>query len=53
MLTLAVEAGSNAVDREALTDRIATSGVLSTQEATWALLAANALIDREGGKTSP
>lgn len=46
VLTLAVEAGSNAVDREALTDRIATSGVLSTQETTWALLAANALIDR-------
>ena len=51
VLTLAVEAGSNAVDREDLTDRIATSsGVLSTQEATWALLAANALIDRDGGK---
>lgn len=46
VLTLAVEAGSNAVDREALTDRIATSGLLSTQESTWALLAANALIDR-------
>ena len=46
VLTLAVEAGSNAVDREALTDRIATSGVLSTQESTWALLAANALIER-------
>lgn len=46
VLTLAVEAGSNAIDREALTDRIATSGVLSTQESTWALLAANALIDR-------
>ncbi len=45
VLTLAVEAGSNAVNREALTDRIATSGVLSTQETTWALLAANALID--------
>jgi alpha-2-macroglobulin len=49
LLTLAVEAGSNAIDREALTDRIATQGnVLSTQEATWALLAANALIDRPG-----
>ncbi len=49
LLTLAVEAGSEAVDREALTDRIATSGTnLSTQEATWALLAANALIDRPG-----
>jgi uncharacterized protein YfaS (alpha-2-macroglobulin family) len=47
LLTLAVEAGSQAVDREALTDRIATQGGrLSTQEATWTLLAANALIDR-------
>jgi alpha-2-macroglobulin len=51
LLTLAVEAGSNAVDREALTDRIAVQGnVLSTQEATWALLAANALIDRPGAE---
>ncbi|MFN3994642.1 MAG: alpha-2-macroglobulin family protein, partial [Tabrizicola flagellatus] len=49
LLTLAVEAGSNAVDREALTDRLAAQGTnLSTQEATWALLAANALIDRPG-----
>ena len=46
VLTLAVEAGSQAVDREALTDRIATQGRLSTQETTWVLLAANALIDR-------
>ncbi len=47
LLTLAVEAGSNAVDREALTDRIARQGsILSTQEATWALMATNALIDR-------
>ena len=48
VLTLAVESGSNAIDTEALTDRIATSGTLSTQEMTWALLAANALIDRPG-----
>ncbi len=49
LLTLAVEAGSEAVDREALTNRLATTGgTLSTQEATWALLAANALIDRPG-----
>lgn len=49
VLTLAVEAGSDAIDREALTNRIAgTGGNLSTQEATWALLAANALIDRPG-----
>ncbi len=47
LLTLAVESGSNAVDREALTDRLATQGGnLSTQEATWTLLATNALIDR-------
>ncbi len=47
ILTLAVEAGSNAVDREALVSRIAMqSGNLSTQEATWALMATNALIDR-------
>ncbi|MDP4034481.1 MAG: alpha-2-macroglobulin family protein [Pseudorhodobacter sp.] len=51
VLALAVEAGSNAVDREALTDRVATqSATLSTQEATWALLAANALIDRPGAE---
>ncbi len=50
VLTLAVEAGSNTVDREALTDRLANTTNLSTQEATWALLAANALIDRNGGK---
>ena len=51
LLTLAVESGSTAVDREALTDRIATTGgTLSTQEATWALLATNALIDRPGAE---
>ena len=51
LLTLAVEAGSQAVDREALTDRIATQGQnLSTQELTWALLATNALIDRPGAE---
>ena len=48
VLTLATEAGSNAVDVEALTDRIATTRALSTQEATWTLLAANALIDGKG-----
>lgn len=48
VLTLAVEAGSTAIDREALTDRITSTANLSTQEATWALLAANALIDRKG-----
>lgn len=51
VLALAIEAGSTAVDREALTNRIATQGGnLSTQEATWALLAAHALID--GAETS-
>lgn len=51
LLTLAVEAGSEAVDREALTDRIAKQGQnLSTQELTWALLATNALIDRPGAE---
>jgi hypothetical protein len=49
LLTLAVEAGSQAVDREALADRIATqSATLSTQEATWALLAAHALSGTAG-----
>ena len=49
VLALAVEAGSDAIDRETLTNRIAGAGNnLSTQEATWALLAAYALIDRPG-----
>jgi uncharacterized protein YfaS (alpha-2-macroglobulin family) len=48
VLALATEAGSKAVDTEALTTRISTTSALSTQEATWALLAANALIDRKG-----
>lgn len=50
VLTLAVEAGSAAVDREALANRIATQGRMSTQEVTWALLAANALIDGAGAE---
>lgn len=48
VLALAAEAGSAVVDQESLTTRIATDRSLSTQEATWALLAANALIDRAG-----
>ena len=48
VLALAAEAGSAVVDQEALTTRLATDRSLSTQEATWALLAANALIDRAG-----
>ena len=49
VLTLAVESGSKVIDREALTNRIATQGALSTQEATWSLLAANALIGMPDG----
>ncbi len=49
VLTLAVEAGSKTVDREALTNRIAGQTGLSTQEATWSLLAANALIGMPDG----
>lgn len=46
LLTLATESGSQAIDTEAITNRIAThSGPLSTQEATWTLLAARALTD--------
>ena len=46
LLTLAVESGTAVVDTERLVDRIsAPAGGLSTQEATWALMAANALID--------
>ncbi|HHC29160.1 MAG TPA: alpha-2-macroglobulin family protein, partial [Rhodobacterales bacterium] len=45
VLTLAVEAASEAVDRAALITRLARAeGPLSTQEATWSLLAANALV---------
>ena len=44
VLALGVEAGSNAIDRDALISRIATDGVLSTQEATWTLLATHAMV---------
>lgn len=45
LLTLAVEAGSNAVDREALLQRFAgVRDELSTQEQAWALLAAHAMV---------
>lgn len=44
VLTLAAETGSQAVDREALVNRIATGSALSTQESVWSLLASNALI---------
>ncbi|KAA9006983.1 alpha-2-macroglobulin family protein [Histidinibacterium aquaticum] len=45
VLTLAVEAGSNAVDRDLLAEAIARPGRASTQEAAWQLMAADALID--------
>jgi alpha-2-macroglobulin len=49
LLTLAVEAGSNVIDRDALAVALRPDGHgLSTQEAAWTLLAANALIDRAG-----
>ncbi len=45
VLTLAVEAGSDVIDRDALVTRIAQAERhWSTQEATWSLLAANALL---------
>lgn len=52
LLTLAVEAGSEAVDANALATRISASGrSLSTQESVWSLMAAHALIedDSESG----
>ncbi|ROU01222.1 alpha-2-macroglobulin family protein [Histidinibacterium lentulum] len=45
VLTLAVEAGSAAVDTGRLTDAVAQGGRASTQEAAWTLMAAHALID--------
>ena len=51
VLTLAVEAGSNAVDRDALMNRIAPvadKDYLSTQEQVWSLLAAHAILG-DGG----
>ena len=51
VLALAAEAGSTAIRPDDLTDAVATEMAgrrLSTQEATWALLATHALIDRPG-----
>ncbi|SEQ17598.1 alpha-2-macroglobulin family protein [Thalassovita taeanensis] len=49
VLSLAVEAGSAVVNREALIDRIsATVRGLSTQESAWALMAARALVTDPG-----
>ncbi len=46
VLSLAVEAGSEVIDRQTLATRISSSrSHLSTQESTWTLLAAKALID--------
>ncbi|MEL6521150.1 MAG: alpha-2-macroglobulin family protein, partial [Pseudomonadota bacterium] len=46
VLTLATEAGSTVISRDALVTRVAAPGrVRSTQEQVWTLLAANALID--------
>ncbi|MDO6730659.1 alpha-2-macroglobulin family protein [Marinovum sp. 2_MG-2023] len=45
LLSLAVEAGSNAIDREVLIQRISDSRPeLSTQEQAWSLLAAHAMV---------
>jgi alpha-2-macroglobulin len=48
VLALATEAGSAVVDRDALTNQLVTDRGLSTQEATWALLAAHAMLDGTG-----
>lgn len=46
VLTLAAEAGSNALDRTALATRISTPvATVSTQEAAWSLMAVSALVD--------
>jgi alpha-2-macroglobulin len=46
VLALAVEAGSTAVNRDDLSARIGNTGLaVSTQEAVWTLMAADALID--------
>ncbi|MDR5652747.1 alpha-2-macroglobulin family protein [Ruixingdingia sedimenti] len=53
VLALATESGSNAVDRAALTERIAARAghrALSTQEAAWTLLATHALIGQPGAE---
>jgi hypothetical protein len=48
VLALGLEAGSKAIDTDALINRIATDGVMSTQEATWSLLATHAMIESDG-----
>ncbi|WP_298851687.1 alpha-2-macroglobulin family protein [uncultured Ruegeria sp.] len=50
LLTLAVDAGSAAIDRNALIQRVSAGHTpLSTQEATWSLLAAHALVSDPTG----
>ena len=52
VLTLAVEAGSDVIDRQRLARAIVVperAGHLSTQEAVWSLMAANALIGSDPG----
>lgn len=50
LLTLAVGAGSEAIDRDALIQRVSTGRTpLSTQEATWSLLAAHELVSDATG----
>ncbi len=45
LLTLATRSGTEAIDRDALIQRVSAGGAhLSTQEAAWSLLAAHALI---------
>ncbi len=51
-LTLAVEAGSEAMDADAVLSRVAAPGRdLSTQESVWSLMAAHALIKDVGANT--
>jgi hypothetical protein len=52
VLALATESGSQAIDAEAIASGLAgrSTGVLSTQEATWMLLAANALMQAPGAE---
>ncbi|WP_299349356.1 alpha-2-macroglobulin family protein [uncultured Shimia sp.] len=50
MLTLAVEAGSNALDRAVWSARVGGQDqIRSTQESVWSLMAAHALIEDESG----
>ena len=50
LLTLAVNTGSQAVDRDALIQRVSAGRqYLSTQEASWSLLAAHALVSDPSG----